>query len=165
MSRKKGKKSGKKIVSPEVEAAKAKRRQRSKIKRVGSSLLVTFVVVALAGFGLSAYKKSYAVSHDLSVIGNGTPVIIQIHDPKCPKCKKLMSNTKVALRDYGDAIEYKIADVTTSAGLRLQRQHRVQTISLLMFDGKGSLKRSTNGVKSVEELKLELADFARIALR
>jgi len=165
MSRKKGKKAGKRAVNPEVEAEKAKRKQRLKIKRLGSSLFVTVLLVAIAGFGLSAYQKSWAVSHDLSVIGNGTPVIIQIHDPKCPKCKKLMSNTKVALRDYKESIEFKIADITTSAGQRLQRQHGVQTISLLMFDGDGKLRRSTNGVKSVEELKLEFSDFARIAMR
>jgi len=161
MAKRKKKTANKKKPSASVNIEKAQKKQRKKLKSIIGAVIGIAVFVGLGSIGVNAYKKSWETSHDLSVIGNGTPTIVQIHDPKCPKCKKLMSNTKSALSKFDDKLVFRIADITTSAGRKLQRTHNANTVSLLMFDRGGKMRRTSSGVKSADELELAFEDFLK----
>ena len=116
---------------------------------------LTIVIVVLAtvvGSALAAFKYSYDASHDLAIIGKGVPAIVQIHDPNCPKCNQLRRNASAAAERFGDRLVYRIADIKTTQGRQLQLRHDVPHVTLLLFDGKGELRRVLTGVKDDDVL-------------
>ncbi len=138
--------------------ARPTRRQRMQrewrnLRQAGLALILTMSVV---GVGLAAFKHNYDISHDLSVIGKGIPTVVQIHDPGCRLCNQLRANTSDAVDRLGDQILYRIADITTPEGRRLQRKHGVKHVTLLLFDGDGVLRRVLEGVRDEDELHTSL---------
>lgn len=117
------------------------------------TIMVLSGLLVLAAGGLSAYKQNWEITHDLSVIGNGTPTIVQIHDPSCRLCRSLKANTERALTGIDEPIQYRIADIHTPEGRSLQNQHRVPHVTLLLFKPDGTLDRTLTGVKSVDTLR------------
>ena len=115
--------------------------------------LVFALLASVVGSGLAAFKYSYDISHDLSVVGKGIPAIVQIHDTSCALCNQLRSNTDSAIKPFGDRLLYRIADISTPEGRRLQRRHDVPHVTLLLFDGEGELRNVLTGVKSDEVLQ------------
>ena len=135
-------------------AARPTRRQQAQrqwrnLRQAALALVLTMSVV---GVGLAAFKHNYDISHDLSVIGKGVPTVVQIHDPGCRLCNQLRTNTSDAVDRLDDRILYRIADITTPDGKRLQRKHRVQHVTLLLFDGDGELRRVLEGVRDEDEV-------------
>ena len=116
------------------------------------AILVLSGFLVLAAGGLAAYKKNWEITHDLSAIGNGTPTVVQIHDPTCRLCRSLKANTEKALARIGEPIQYRIADISTPEGRALQHQHQVPHVTLLLFKANGTLARKLTGVKSVDTL-------------
>ena len=128
-------------------------------------IIVTLALTALLGIsatGIAALKKDWEEIRDLSVIGNGIPTIVQVHDTSCRLCKALKSNTETALRrNFSDRFQYKIADIKTGKGKRFQLEHNVPNVTLLMFDGDGKLRMNLNGVKEVKSLNRQFDDFLK----
>ena len=108
--------------------------------------LVLVFVLGFATAGLAAYQKSHATLHDLSVIGNGVPAVVQIHDPGCRLCQSLKRNAQAALGDLDGQLNYRIANIRTKEGRSLARRYDVPHVTLLFFDGDGQHTRTTNGV-------------------
>jgi len=131
-------------------SAKLKSRKWREIRRF---TLVFALLAGVVGSGLAAFKYSYDISHDLSVVGKGIPAIVQIHDTSCALCNQLRSNTDSAIKPFGDRLLYRIADISTAEGRRLQRRHDVPHVTLLLFDGEGELRNVLTGVKSDEVLQ------------
>jgi thioredoxin-related protein len=123
------------------------KKRRLVIKGVGA-----LAVLGVSAGALSAYDKKQRTLHDLSVIGQGQPVIVQIHDPACPTCRQLKSRSSTALKGR-DNIHYRLADVTTSEGRELQQKYGVETITLLLFDGEGKRVSTIRGLQNVEYLQ------------
>ena len=122
-------------------------------------IFTLLVIGGSSAVGLSAYKSVWEEERDLSILGKGDPVIVQIHDSSCSKCRKLKSNTESALRGLGDKIQYRIADIGTAKGRSLQFQYDVPHVTLLLFDGKGKHKSTIQGVRSKDELKESFERF------
>ena len=137
------------------------KKTRRKLIKAAWVIFFIFVFASASAFAINMYKKKWDKYHDLSVIGNGKPTIVQVHDPKCPQCKELQANTLKAITDYKSRIQFKIADISTGPGRKLQRDHEARIVTLLMFDAKGSLKRSLAGVKTVNTLENEFDDFLK----
>jgi hypothetical protein len=133
-----------------VSSAKSKSRKWREIRRF---TLIFALLAGVVGSGLAAFKYSYDISHDLSVVGKGIPAIVQIHDTSCALCNQLRSNTDSAIKPFGDRLLYRIADISTPEGRRLQRRHDVPHVTLLLFDGEGKLRNVLTGVKSDEVLQ------------
>ncbi len=39
---------------------------------------------------------------DLSRIGNGVPIVVQVHDPQCPRCVALQQKARDAVSNFKD---------------------------------------------------------------
>ena len=144
----KRRKNSNKVVKTPVTRPKKSRKWRE----IRQFTIVFALLATVLGSGLAAFKYSYDASHDLAVIGKGVPAIVQIHDPNCPLCNQLRSNASSAADRFGDQLLYRIADIKTPQGRQLQLRHDVPHVTLLLFDGKGELRRVLTGVKSDEIL-------------
>lgn len=90
--------------------------------------------------------RSDLAEQDLSVIGNGTPVIVQVHDTSCAPCIALQRETRAALSNMEDGeINYRVANLATKAGLDFATAHGASFTTLLLFDGKGEITRRIRG--------------------
>ena len=78
------------------------------------------------------------VEHNLSLLGNGVPTVVQIHDPQCPRCRALRRETRKAISRFEEGtIQYLVANIRQRQGQRFAAKHRVGHITLLLFDGNG----------------------------
>jgi hypothetical protein len=134
-------------TKPEAKPAAGLINRRNAIK-----LLIGLPVVGAAGAAIHRYDVQNRGLHDLSVIGQGKSVVVQIHDSACSLCRRLMSNARSAL-DGNDDILFKVADVTSSDGEAFRQQHHGETVSLILFDAKGRRRGIIRGVQTAEVLK------------
>ncbi len=123
--------------------------------------LIIKSVVGLGVFGVAAgaisgYDQKKRALHDLSVIGAGKPVVVQIHDTSCPICRQLKSRTSKVLEDQ-DAVEYRIADILTEEGRTLAQKYSVQKTTLLFFDAKGKHLDTVFGLQTIEQIEDRIA--------
>ncbi len=118
-------------------------------------------VVALGVFGVAAgaisgYDAQKKELHDLTAIGAGKPVVVQIHDTSCPICRRLKSRA-VNVLEGQSRIEYRIADIVTVKGRALQEKYGVQKTTLLLFDAKGEHVDTVYGLQTIEQIESLLA--------
>lgn len=113
-------------------------------------------ILALGGTGTYAFNAMAACmeEQDLTKIGNGTPSIVQIHDPQCRLCRSLQKSTRKALEAFEEGdIQYMVANIKTGQGRTFAANYGVPHVTLLLFDGKGTLIQTINGQQRPEYLK------------
>lgn len=101
---------------------------------------------------LHAYDRKKTLAHDLSVIGQGTPVMVQIHDPGCPTCRRLKGAVKEAMGGV-DGVHSRIADITTREGRTFAAKYGVPKTTLLFFDDKGKHRHTITGVQTPTQIQ------------
>lgn len=106
---------------------------------------------------LHAWDSRTRREHDLSAIGNGVPVVVQVHDRSCPTCRRLKAAMSAALSDRDD-IHYRIADLAGSDGRELSERYKVPKVSLLFFDAEGEHRYSHTGILDAEEVEAMVND-------
>ncbi len=90
---------------------------------------------------------------DLSKIGQGTPTIVQIHDPTCRLCLALQRETRTALADLDKNYLYLVANITTTDGAAFAVRMGQPHVTLALLDGEGTPIHFINGVTPAETLK------------
>ena len=127
--------------------------RRSALKMIGTGALGLAAVGGAGVVGRSWYQD-YAAEHDLTRIGQGKPVVVQVHDPTCTICTALQGETRAALRDFGECdMLYLIADIKQDAGFAFQTKHNVPHVTLVLFDGTGEVQQVLTGMRDSAELK------------
>lgn len=126
-------------------------------RRLTLGQIATFGIggaVLVGGGGVFAmdFRKKLQ-EQDLSVIGQGTPVLLQIHDPQCPNCTALQRQTRRALRAFDEEeLIYRVANIQTPEGAARQRLEALPTVTLALFDGDGARVHVIEGVTPAEDL-------------
>lgn|GEM_PF-610277 len=118
-------------------------------------LLRSAAVLGVAGVSagsLARYDSRKRVLHDLTIIGDGAPAVVQIHDPGCQTCRRLKSRTLVALEDLPH-VRFRLADILTGDGKALQDRFNAQTITLLLFEPGGKLVDRIVGLQDIDRLR------------
>jgi len=100
---------------------------------------------------LSAHTKKSKAERDLSVIGNGTPTLIQVHDETCPSCRQLLSSVKGVINNFPD-IQFKIADLRSNKGIKFASKHQVYKVTLMYFDSRGRKVDVASGLQTKDEV-------------
>ncbi len=113
---------------------------------------VALGVLGVAAGAISGYDTKKRELHDLTSIGAGKPVVVQIHDTGCPICRRLKSRASNVL-DGQPEIEFRIADIVSAKGRALQEKYGVQKTTLLLFDAEGNLVDTVFGLQTIEELE------------
>ncbi|MEM8791458.1 MAG: hypothetical protein AAGE80_07560 [Pseudomonadota bacterium] len=147
-------------------APKVGRRDVLKLARnIGIGALV------LGGIGYYSVTTVMATHAELDLerIGQGTPTVVQIHDPQCRLCQQLQSEARDALAGFeSDELIYLVANIRTGPGRRLASIHGVGNVTLLLFDGQGRLRDTIEGVTpsaTLEERFTRLLTASRTAPR
>ncbi len=141
-----------------VRKARLFRRPRRRHAVFGAIFLVA---AAAAAFGIARYSRVDAQQHDLSAVGNGTPTVVQIHDPSCPLCRELRSNVLTAAGDFSeDTLQIRFADLHTDEGRTFALRHGHTSVTLLFMDGNGEILEVQSGVKHADALR---QSFERLA--
>lgn len=136
-------------------ASKMTRRNVFNLARNGA---IGAVVLAGAGYGGTRWFQSYVDEHDLTRIGQGKPVVVQIHDPQCPICTSLQRETRNAMKqfDEGDLL-YLVADIKQPEGAAFAGKHNVPHVTLILMDGQGAVTQVLRGMRYRDELRTILA--------
>ncbi len=120
-------------------------------------------VLLLGGgyFGTRALQASIAET-DLTRVGQGTPAVVQIHDPGCPICNKLQKEARKALDAMdGDQPAYLVANIKTLEGSTFAANYGVPHVTLLTFDGEGQLVDTLRGAREAAELTTAFESLMR----
>jgi len=128
-------------------AVSAPRSRRRALTWIGGLGLASLGAVVLARHDARTREL-----HDLSVIGDGAPVVVQVHDPSCPMCRRLMGTTRDTLEGM-PRIRYRIADLTSADGRTFADGYRVGKVTLLLFDARGRHVDTVQGVTPAETLR------------
>lgn len=119
---------------------------------LGGGVAATAAVGGIGFWGMGSFR-AYAAEHDLTKVGQGSPTIVQIHDPQCPICTSLQRETRQALGDMDDCgMVYLVADIKTDKGAAFARKYAVPHVTLLLFDGAGELQETVRGMQQSEQL-------------
>ncbi len=136
-----------------VKASTYDRRSILKYLRNGA---VAAMILGGGGYFATSKVRATIAEQDLSKIGNGTPAVVQIHDPQCPVCIALQKETRHALRSFADGeLEYLVANIKNKEGSELANKYFVPHVTLLLFDGDGTLVKILNGSHNSDFLRKE----------
>ncbi len=157
MARKRGRQGRKSHKQARV-AAPAKRAAPISFSRRSWLLTAGATVAAASGASvLHAWDVQTRELHDLEVIGNGVPVVVQVHDTSCPTCRRLKS-VMSAVMDDKDDVTYRIADLSTPDGRDMAQRYRVPKVTLLFFDARGEHRYTHTGLESAERIETIVDD-------
>lgn len=133
-------------VDPALAVAQAKQESRRRFLRLARNGAIALPVLGAAGvFSVRAVQATVAES-DLSRVGQGTPAIVQIHDPQCPLCQQLQRQTRRALRGFDrDAAVFLVANIASAEGSAFAAQFGVPHVTLLLFDADGVMQQVVRG--------------------
>ena len=148
-------------------AAARKLTRRETFRRVRDWGLIA-LVVGTGTWWLVDDVRADIREHDLTRIGAGAPVVVQIHDPQCPTCRALQREVRAALKAFDTgAIDYVVANIRTDKGRALADAHGVGHVTLLLFDGTGERLQTLSGMRREpalrEAFRRHLAKSARRA--
>lgn len=127
-----------------------------KKRRLVLKSAVSLGVLGVAAGAVSGYDQQNRELHDLTAIGAGKPVVVQIHDTSCPICRRLKSRA-LSVFDKQDGIDFRIADIVTKEGREFQKKYGVQKTTLLFFDDTGKHLDTVFGLQTIEELEALVA--------
>lgn len=125
--------------------------RRDTLKMFRNGAIGVLGVGAVGYFGFGSYQ-AYAAEHDLTRVGQGRPVVVQIHDPSCPVCTALQKEARQAVKALDDEMVFLVADITTDVGRKFAVQYGVGHVTLLLFDGAGARKQTLQGMRESDEL-------------
>lgn len=125
-------------------------------RRLVIKAVVGLGVLGAAAGAISGYDQHKRQLHDLSAVGGGTPVVVQIHDTSCPICRRLKSRAETVLGKHDD-VAFRLADILTPEGRAFQESYGVQKTTLLFFDAEGNHVDTVIGLQTIEQIDARIA--------
>ena len=157
MKRRKNKpKQKRKVADTQTTDAPSAKRNLSRRDFLGNTAIYSVGAASIAGGGWY-FANTIAVSakeSDLSMLGNGVPTVVQIHDPDCPTCNALRCEAREAVCAFEEEkLQFLVANLNTDEGRALANEHGVGKVTLLLFDGNGTKRLTLPGLNEAEHLK------------
>lgn len=107
---------------------------------------IAAAALSVGGWVLADSYQTHTARHDLSVIGNGVPTVVQIHDPQCATCRALQGEMLSAAGAFSDELlEVRVANIRSTEGRALADRYGVPHVTLLLFDGAGEMQQVISG--------------------
>ena len=155
------KQSKKSKASNQHSREKSPRKKKMNWRRFIERSLFATAFLAMVGVAMAAYHSNKQIEYDLSVIGNGTPTVVQIHDPSCQLCRRLNSNLNSVKGDFKPDIQFKTANLASEQGRRFAQQHKVEHVTLMFFNKRGQRVNTIQGVTPADDIRVALNTFSR----
>ena len=129
--------------------------------KVFKRVFITLCFFSVVAVPVYAYMQNSKIEHDLSVVGNGKPTVVQIHDPGCRLCDQLKSNLGKVKGEFKGKIQFKTANIIKRNGKIFASKHNVPHVTLLFFDKKGNRVNTMQGVSSSDDIKYNLEKLSK----
>ena len=124
-----------------------------KIRRRGLFKMALVALLAVPAYAaISAYNNSQAQLRDLTVIGQGSPTLVQVHDETCPSCRQLLSSVKSVINELPQ-LEFRMADLKSPEGVKFSNRHQVAKVTLVYFDSRGKKQDVVSGLQTKDEVR------------
>lgn len=123
-------------------------------------LLVAMAILAVPAAWMAMEAYQARIRADLSVLGSGVPVVVQVHDQRSRESRRLHDRVAGVLEGVEPALEWRVVDVNSEAGRRLAREYGADRLTLLLFDGRGELVQRLRGDPGGEVLEAAFVDLA-----
>jgi signal transduction histidine kinase len=138
------------------------RRPRRRL-RPGHWLRIVLVAMAILAvpatwMAMDAYESRSRA--DLSVLGSGVPVVVQVHERRNAESRRLHDRVSRALRSVEPPLEWRVVEVRSEEGRRLARDYGADRLTLLLYDGRGEVVRVMRGELGEEALGAAFAAHA-----
>lgn len=117
------------------------------------------VIIALTMLGvlwLAVANLPRGYSRDLTQIGKGRNVVVQVHDHNLVGSIDLMETLNKVRPEYADAVEFVVADLLTPEGQAFATSHDASSVTLVFFAPDGTQRGSIKGAQDVNALRNSL---------
>ena len=129
-----------------------------KYTQTGSLARTTLItLVAIAAFlvvAIMLLPKGF--SSDTSVIGQGSHVVVLVHNKELMYSLNLMDSLNKVRSEYSDRIEFRVVDMNAPQGQAFLQQQQVRSVSLLFFAPDGTRQRVVSNIDDETELRASL---------
>ncbi|MCE9682770.1 thioredoxin family protein [Halomonas alkalisoli] len=132
-------------------------------RRLVRGVLIALAILAVPVTWLILEERQARALADLSVVGNGEPVAVQVFDQGCPDCRRLRDNAEQALANIERPPAWRMVNINSSQGRRFAGEQMVDHVTIVLFDGRGERTDVIRGVASVSELETAFSDLGRNA--
>lgn len=126
---------------------------RFRPRRLVRGLLITLAILAVPMAWLVVEERRTRQLADLSVIGSGEPVAVQVFDQRRRESRRLRDHAEQALDNLEQPPAWRVVNINTAEGTRFANQHLVGPVTLVLFNADGQRVRVIDGVVSVEALE------------
>ncbi len=116
--------------------------------------LVAVLVLGTLWVAVQNLPRGY--SRDLSLIGKGSNVVVQVHDHNLMGSVELMENLNKVRPDFAASVEFVVADLTTPEAQAFATQHNAGSVTLLFFAPDGTPRGEVHGVQDPGALRSAL---------
>lgn len=120
-------------------------------KRLLYKAIVAVLVLVTLWVAVMNLPRGY--SRDLSLIGKGSNVVVQVHDHNLVGSIDLMENLNKVRPEYAASVEFVVADLTTPEAQAFAAQHNASSVTLLFFAPDGTPRGALNGVRNPDALR------------
>ena len=104
------------------------------------SVVVLLLLVAVAiGGGTAWYMFGHGMSSDLSVIGEGKPVLVLVYENHSPTSMQAFDRLRALRGDFEGQLKFRLAPVGTPEGEAFMQRFDAPQGSAVVFDGQGGL--------------------------
>ena len=112
-------------------------------------VIVAIFILGMLWLVVANLPRGY--SRDLSQIGKGKNVVVQVHDHNLVGSIDLMESLNTLRPEYAGSVEFVVADLLTPEGRAFAATHNVSAVTLVFFAPDGTQR---GGVKGVQELNV-----------
>lgn len=120
---------------------------------VGKVIIAIFIL-GMLWLVVANLPRGY--SRDLSLIGQGKNVLVQVHDHNLVGSIDLMESLNTLRPEYAKSVEFVVADLLTPEGRAFAATHNVSAVTLVFFAPDGTQRGAVQGTQDLDALRNSL---------
>ncbi len=124
--------------------------KRSKWPRLITLTLILMITI----FAVSLLPRGF--SGDLSLIGQGTPVLLIVHDDNILQSGETMAVMNEIRNEYAEHLTFLVADIQTPDGKAFADRYGFMATALVFFSADGNKLQTLYSAQTAESLRQEL---------
>lgn len=128
-------------------------------RNIWPKLITLALVILTAIIAVSLLPRGF--SEDTSLIGQGTNVLLVVHDSNTLQSGETMAAMNEIRDDYAGRLEFIVADIKTPEGKAFADKHGLQPTALVFFSATGENLQTLYSPQTGESLRQELRKIFR----
>ena len=138
-------------VSEKTDYMKKNTAATTKKSRLSTNVIIAVFVAGTIGLAIWNLPRGYSV--DLSQVGKGKNIVVQVHDHNLVNSTHLMESLSKVRGEYDGVIEFVVADLNLAEGQAFAKMHKVDPATLLFFTPDGNHLGNVQGVQTPDALR------------